>query len=89
MGFYLSLVFQELHNKMEWRKEEIKLYHGKVNDESFHITFFLLGICPRDSILHSKYDAIQVSTKDTQGNVDRSETYFKSYPHMGVVLLIC
>ena len=44
--------------------------------------FNLLGICLRDNNLHSKYGAIQVSTKDTHGNVDRSETYFKSYLHM-------
>ena len=44
--------------------------YGKVNNESFHITFVILGICPRDN-------------KDTHGHVDRSETYFKSYSHMG------
>ena len=39
-----------------------------------NITFILLGIFPRDSNLHSEYGAIQVSTKDTHGNVDMSET---------------
>ena len=72
-GEYMSIEF------VSFLKE-----HGKVNDESFHITFILFGICPRDSSLHSEYGAIQVSTKDTHGNVDRSETYFKSYPHMGL-----
>ena len=58
--------------------------HSKVNDESFHITFILLGICPRDNSLHFEYGVIQISTKDTRGNVDRLETYFKSYPQMGL-----
>ena len=33
-----------------------------------------LGICPRDSNLHSECGVIQVSTKDTHGNVDMSKT---------------
>ena len=75
MGFYLSLVLQELHNKMEWQKKKSNTFrHGKVNDEFFHITFILLGICPRDKNLHSEYGVIQVSTKDTHRNVDRLET---------------
>ena len=73
---------------MEWRKE--KLYcirHGKVNDEFFHMPFILLGICLKDNSLHIAYGVIQVSTKETHGNVDRSRTYFKSYPHIGLSLL--
>ena len=30
------------------------------------------GICPRDNSLHSEYGVIQVSSKDTYGNVGRS-----------------
>ena len=52
--------------------------------KSFHITFILLEICPRDNNLHSEYSAIQVSTKDTHGNVDKLESYFKSYAYMGL-----
>ena len=69
----------------KWSGEKKKLNSirlGKVNDESFYITFILLGICLRDNNLHFEYGVIQVSTKDTHGNVDRLETYFKSYPHI-------
>ena len=66
------------------KKKSNSIRHGKVNDVFFHITFILLGICPRDNNLHSEYGAIQVSTIDTHGNLDRSETYFKSYLQMGL-----
>ena len=56
------------------KKKSNFIRHGKVNDEFFHITFILLGICSRDCNLHSEYGAIQVSTKDTYGNVDMSES---------------
>ena len=56
------------------KKKSNSIRHGKVNNEFFHITFFLLGICLRDNNIHSEYGSIQVSTKDTHGNVDKSKT---------------
>ena len=70
---------------MEWRKEKLYcIIHGKVNDEFFDIPFILLGICLKDNSLHIAYGVIQVSTKETHGNVDRSRTYVKSYLHIGL-----
>ena len=75
---------------MKWSGEKKKsntIRHGNVNDESFHTTFILLGICLRGNNLHSEYGAIQVGTKDTHGNVERLKTYFKSYLHLGLSCL--
>ena len=65
----LSALRTRQQNEVAERRNRTLLDMGKVNNEFFHNTFILLGICPRDNSLHSKYGAIQVNTKDTHGNV--------------------